>query len=161
MTQYNTLNVMLSNLQLNNLKSVIKNGTEATLKLLSNDVDDSNVENNFPHKLLTDTQILKFRKAISNSLSANKKLSKTQLHKIIQSGGFLSRLFKPLLKSGLPFIKNVLKPLAKSVLIPLGFTASATAADAAIHGKIFVSGTTTLIKNRQITWKIWFTHKRC
>ena len=110
------------------MKSGIKNGTEATLKLLSNDVDDSNVENNFPHKLLTDTQILKFCKAISNSLSANKKLSKTQLHKIIQSGGL---------------------------------TASATETDAAIHGKIFVSGTTTLIKNRQITWKIWFTHKRC
>ena len=143
------------------MKSGIKNGTEATLKLLSNDVDDSNAENNFPNKLLTDTQILKFRKAISNSLSANKKLSKTQLHKIIQSGGFLSRLLKPLLKSGLPLIKNVLKPLTKSALIPLGLTASATEADAVIHGKIFVSGTTTLIKNRQITWKIWFTHKRC
>ena len=77
-------------------------------QLLSNDVDDSNAENNFLHKLLTDTQILKFRKAISNSLSANKKLSKIQLHKIIQSGGFLSRLLKPLLKSGLPLIKMYL-----------------------------------------------------
>ena len=77
-------------------------------QLLSNDVDDSNAENNFLHKLLTDTQILKFCKAISNSLSANKKLSKIQLHKIIQSGGFLSRLLKPLLKSGLPLIKMYL-----------------------------------------------------
>ena len=77
-------------------------------QLLSNDVDDSNAENNFLHKLLTDTQILKFRKAISNSLSPNKKLSKIQLHKIIQSGGFLSRLLKPLLKSGLPLIKMYL-----------------------------------------------------
>ena len=73
---------------------------------------------------------------------------KTQLSKMIQSGGFLGRLLGPLLKTGLPLIKNVIKPLAKSVLIPLGLTAAASAADAGIHKKILGSGhnnTTTLI----------------
>ena len=64
---------------------------------------------------------------------------------MIQSGGFLGRLLGPLLKTGLPLIKNVIKPLAKSVLIPLRLTAAASAADAGIHKKISGSGTTTLI----------------
>ena len=56
MTQYDTLNLKLSNSQLNKLKSGIKNGTEVTLKPSSNVVGDSNDENNFLHKfLLTDT----------------------------------------------------------------------------------------------------------
>ena len=54
---------------------------------------------------------------------------------MIQSGGFLGRLLSPLLKTGLPLIKNVIKPLAKSDLIPLGLTAAASAADAGIHKK--------------------------
>ena len=57
------------------------------------------------------------------------------MHKIGQSGGFLGRLLGPLLKTGLPLMKNVLKPLAKSVLIPLGLTAPAYATDATIHKK--------------------------
>ena len=73
------------------------------------------------------------------------KLSKTLLHRIWQSGGFLGRLLGPLLKSGFPLIENVLKPLAKSVLIPLGLTAAASATDAGIHKKMFESGMTTLI----------------
>ena len=64
---------------------------------------------------------------------------------MIQSGGFLGRLLGPLLKTGLPLIKNVIKPLAKSVLIPLGLTAAASAADAGIHKKILGLGNTTLI----------------
>ena len=52
-----------------------------------------------------------------------------------QSGGFISRLLGPLLKTGLPLIKNVIKPLGKSVLIPLGLTAATSAADAGIHKK--------------------------
>ena len=59
---------------------------------------------------------------------------------MIQLGGFLSKLLGPLLKTGLPLIKNVIKPLAKSVLIPLGLTAAALAADAGIHKKILGSG---------------------
>ena len=73
------------------------------------------------------------------------KLSKTLLRKIGQSGGFLGRLLGPLLKTGLPLIGNVLKPLAKSVLIPLGLTAAASATNAAIHNNMFGSGFTTLI----------------
>ena len=73
------------------------------------------------HKLLlTNTQVLKLRKAFANGSSDNIKLSKTQLHKIGQSGGFLGRFLEPLLKTGLSLIGNVVIPLAKSVLIPLG-----------------------------------------
>ena len=59
---------------------------------------------------------------------------------MIQSGGFFGRLLGPLLKTGLPLMKNVIKPLAKSILIPLGLTAAASAADARIHTKILGSG---------------------
>ena len=138
MTQYNTLNVKLSNSQLNKLKSGIKNGTEVTLKISSNVVGDSNDQNNFPHKLLlTNTKVLRLRKTFANGLSANINLSKTQLHKIRQSGGFLGRLSGSLLETGLSLIGNVPKLLAKSVLIPLGLTAAASATDADIHKKIF------------------------
>ena len=73
------------------------------------------------------------------------KFSKARINKIIQSGEFVGKLLGPLLKIGLPLIKNVIKPLAKSVLIPLGLTAAASAADSGIHKKIFGSGNTTLI----------------
>ena len=76
------------------------------------------------------------RQAFANHLSADIKLSNTQLSKMIQSGGFLGRLLGPLLKTGLPLIKNVIKPLAKSVLIPLRLTAAASAANSGIHKKI-------------------------
>ena len=130
MTQYNTLNVKLSNYKLNKLKSGKKDNTEVTLKISSNIAGDSNNENNFMHKLL-----LKFLKAFANCSPANIKLSKIQMHKIGQSGGFLGRLLGPLLKVGLPFIENVLKTLAKSVLIPLVLTAAASVTDPAIHKK--------------------------
>ena len=74
-----------------------------------------------------------------------KKLLKSQFHKIGQSGRFLVRLLGPLLKGGLSLIGNVLKPLAKSVLIPLGLAATASATDVAIHKKMFRSGNTTLV----------------
>ena len=116
MTQYNILNLKLSNSQLNKLKSVIKNGTGVTLKISSNVVGDSNDENNFAQKLLlTNTQVSKLRKAFVNGSSANTKLSKTQLHKIGQSGGFLGRFLGPLLKTGMPLIRNVRETLAKIV----------------------------------------------
>ena len=63
----------------------------------------------------------------------------------MQSGGFFGRLLGPLLKTGLLLIGNLLKPIAKSVLIPLGLTAAASASDAAIHKKRFGLGMTTLI----------------
>ena len=68
MTQYNTLNVKLSNLQLDKFTSGIKNNTEVTFKISSNVVGDSDDENIFPHKfLLTNTQVSKLYKA-NNSL---------------------------------------------------------------------------------------------
>ena len=71
------------------MKSARKNITEITLNLSSNIVGDSNDESNFPHKLLlTNTQVSKLCKSIANNSSANIKLSKTQLHKIVQLGGF-------------------------------------------------------------------------
>ena len=139
MTQYNSLNVKLSNSQLNKFKSAIKNENEVVLRLSSNMIGDN--ETNFPHKLLlTNRQVANIRKAFANNSSIDIKLSKTQLSKMIQSGGFLGRLLGPLLKTGLPLIKNVIKPLAKSVLIPLRLTAAASAADAGIHKKILGSG---------------------
>ena len=93
-------------------------------------------ETNFPHiLLLTNRQVSNLRKVFGNHLSAEIKLLKTQLSKMIQSGGFLGRLLGPLLKTGLPLIKNVIKPLARSVLIPLGLTAAASAASVGIHKK--------------------------
>ena len=134
MTQYNSLNVKLSSSKLNKLKSAIKNETEVVLRLSWNMIGEN--ETNFPHKLLlTNRQIANLCKAFANYLSTNIKLSKTQLSKMIQLGGFLGKLLGPLLKTGLPLIKNVIKPLAKSVLIPLGLTAAASAADAGIHKK--------------------------
>ena len=88
-----------------NLVYGIKDGTEVTLKISTNVVGDSNDENNFPHKLLlNNTQVSRLHKAFANSSSANIKLSKIQLHKIRESGGFLGRLLGPLLKTGLTLI---------------------------------------------------------
>ena len=136
MTQYNRLNTKLSNSQLNKLKSVIKNEHDVVIRLSPSMISDSNDKGNFPHELLlTVRQVSSIRKAFSNNSSVNIKFSKTQLSKMIQLGGFLSKLLGPLLKTGLPLIKNVITSLAKSVLIPLGLTAAASAADAGIHKK--------------------------
>ena len=92
--------------------------------------------NNLPHELLLPTrQKTKIRNAFNNNTSTDIKLSKAQINKIIQSGVFLGKLLGPLLKTGLPLIKNVIKPLTKSVLIPLRLTAAASVADAGIHKK--------------------------
>ena len=85
---------------------------------------------------ITNTQVANLRKVFVNNSSADIKLSKTELSKMIQSRGFLGRLLGPLLKTGLPLRKNVIKPLAKTVLIPLGLTTAPSAADAEIHKKI-------------------------
>ena len=141
MTQYNGLNVKLSNLQLNKLKSTIKNKSEVVLRLSSNMIGNFKNKTNFLHELLlTNRQVSNLRKVFKNYLSTDIKLSKTQLSKMIQSGGLLGRLLGPLLKTGLLLIKNVIKPLAKSVLIPIGLTAAALAADAGIHKKILGPG---------------------
>ena len=91
----------MSSSQLIKLKSGINNSTEVTLKLSLIVVGNSN------ELLLTNTQVLKFCKAFENGFSANIKLSRTQLQKIGQSGGFLGRLLGSLLKIGLNLIGNV------------------------------------------------------
>ena len=137
MTQHNTWNVKLSNSQLNKLKSEIKNGTQVTINLSSNAVGQSNDETNSPHKLLlTNTQVSKICKAFTIGSSTNVKLSKGQLSKMIQLGGFLSRLLGPLLKTDLSLLGNVLKPLARNVSVPSGLTSAASATDPATHKKV-------------------------
>ena len=136
MTQCNSLNVKLPNSQLNKPKSSMKNETDVVLRISSNMVGNSNDNTNFPHELLlTNRQVENIRKAFANLSSTDIKLSKTQLSKMIQSGGFLGKLLGPLLKTELPLMKSVIKPLAKSVLIPLRLTAAASAVDAGIHKK--------------------------
>ena len=95
------MNVKLSNLQLNKLKSAIKNETDAVLRLSSNMIGNSDDEANFPHKLLlTNRQVANLRKNFANHTSTDIKLSKAQLTKM-RKGEFL-RFLAPLLKSGSP-----------------------------------------------------------
>ena len=155
MAQYNGLNVKLSNSQLSKLKSAIKNETDVVLRISSNMVANSNDNTNFPHELLlTNRPVENIRKAFANHLSTDIKLSKTQLSKIIQPGGFLGRLLGPLLKTRLALMKSVIKTLAKNVLMSLGLTAAASAADTGIHKKILGSGhdnnTTLIISNDEM-----------
>ena len=107
------------------------------------------------HLLLTNRQVANFRKAYY--LSTDIKLSKLHLSKMILSGWYLGRLVDPLLKAGLSLMKNVIQPLAKSVLIPLGLTAAASAPNGGIHKKILGSSnksTTLIISNGE--WKtLW------
>ena len=85
MTQYNSLNVKLSNSQFNKLKSAIKNKTEVVLRLSSNIIGNSDDETNFLHKLLlTNRQVANLRKAFANYVSTDTKLSKAQIFKMIK-----------------------------------------------------------------------------
>ena len=123
MVEYNKVNVRLSDSQLNKLKPAIKNQTGATLRM--------NIKmfngNNLPHELLLTTrQATKIRSAIENNISTDIKLSRAQISKIIQSGGFLGSLLS---KSAGPLMK-VAVPLAKNILGPLGITAASLAINA-------------------------------
>ena len=99
-------------------------------------IGNSDDETNLPYKLLLLSLLLTNRQfannGFANCLSTDIKLSKTQLYKMIQSGGFLSRVLGSFLKPGLQLMKNVIQPLAISVLIPLGLT-TASAAEVGIH----------------------------
>ena len=140
MTQYNSLNVKLSNSQLNKLKSAIKNETGVILRISSGMVGNSNDNTNFPHNLLlTDRQVANIRKVFADNLSTDVKFSKTQLLKMSQSGGFLGNLLSKLAS---PLMKVAI-PLAKNVLAPLGLTAAMSAIDGSIKKKMLGSGTTT------------------
>ena len=100
-----------------------------------------------PHELLLTTrQTTKLRNPIKNNLRTDIKLRKAQISKIIQPGGFLDKILGPFLKTGLPLLKSVIKPLGL-----LGLTAASSAIDAGVQKKIYGSGTTTLvISNEEI-----------
>ena len=89
----------------------MKNEAEVVLRLSSNMIGNSDDKTNFPNELLlTSKQVANLRKVFANNSSPDIKLSKSQLSKMIESGGFLGRLLGPLLKTGLPLTKNVIKP---------------------------------------------------
>ena len=120
------------------LKTAVKNKTGTTLRMNSKMFHG----NDLPHELLLITrQKTKLRHAFNNNMLTNLTVSKAQISKIIQPGGFLGSLFSKL--AG-PLMKVAI-PLAKNVLAPLGITAAASAIDAGIQKKIHGSGTTTLI----------------
>ena len=129
MVEYSKVNVKLSNTQLKKLQDAVKNNTGTILRISLKMFDG----NNLPHELLLTTrQKAKLRNAFNNNMSTDIKLSKAQITKIIQSGGFLgsllSKLAGPLMKVAIP--------LAKNVLAPLGITAAASALDAGIQKKL-------------------------
>ena len=131
MVEYNKVNVKLSDMQLKKLKNAVKNNTGATLRISLKMLDG----NNLPHELLLTTrQKTKLRNAFSYNMFTNLKLSKVQISKIIQSGGFLGSLLS---KLACPLMK-VAVPLAKNILAPLGITAAASAIDAGIQKKYMV-----------------------
>ena len=110
MVEYKTINVKLSDSQLNKLENAVKNKKETTLRMNARMFNG----NNIPHELLlTRRQTTKLRNGIENNMSTDIKLGKAQMSKIIQSVRFLGKLLRPLLKTGLPLIKNVIDPLAK------------------------------------------------
>ena len=110
MVECSKVNVELSDTQLKKLKTAVENKTGTTLRKSLKMF----AENHLPHQfLLTTSQKTKLKNAFNNNMSTDLKLSKAQISKIIQSGGFLSRLLGPLLKTGLPLIKKLIKPLAK------------------------------------------------
>ena len=112
MVEYTKVNVKLSDNQMKKLKDAVKDNTGTTLRINLKMFNG----NDLPHELLLTTrQKTKLRNAFNNNMSADLKLSKTQIVKIIQSGGFLgsllSKLAGPLMKIAVPFAKNVLAPL--------------------------------------------------
>ena len=138
MVECSKVNVKLSDRQLKQLKTAVKNKTGTTLRMSLKMLDG----NDLPHELfLTTTQKTKLRNAFNNNKSTDLKLSKAQTSKIIQSGGFLEWLLSKL--AG-PFTK-VATLLANNVLAPLGITAAASAINAGIQKKIQGSETSTLI----------------
>ena len=130
MVEYNTVNAKLSNSQLNKLKSAVKTNEGTTFRINGGVFS----ANNLPHELLLTTrQTTKLRNAIENNMSTDIKLSKAHISKIIQSEGFLGRLLGPLLKTGLPLLKSVIKALGL-----LGLTAASSAIDVGVQKRHMV-----------------------
>ena len=143
MVEYTNINVKLTNLQLSKLKKAVKSNEGATLRI---GIKNFNKED-LPHELLLTTrQSTKLRNAINNNLATDIKLSKAQIKKIIQSGGFLGKLLSKL--AG-PLMK-VAMPLAKNVLAPLGLTAAMSAINGSIQKKIHSSGVKLIIEQEDM-----------
>ena len=138
MVEYNKVNVTLSDTQLKRLKNAVKNKTGTTLRISLKMFNGNNLQHEL---LLTIRQKTKVGNAFNINMSTDLKLSKAQISKIIQSGGFLGSLLS---KIAGPLMK-IAVPLAKNVLAPLGITAAASAIDAGIQNKTHGSGNTTLI----------------
>ena len=132
------------------MKSAIEKKNRSNFKSFI--IGDSNGKNNSPHKLsLTNIQVLRLCKAFANKFSANIKLSKGQLHERGQSEGFFGTRLRLSLKPALLLMGKVLNPLAKVILMPFSLTVGASATEAAIHKKIFMSDfTTLLVSNEEI-----------
>ena len=129
MVEYTEVNVKLTNLQLSKLKKAVKNNDSATLRT---GIKNFN-KDELPHELLLTTrQSTKLRNAINNNMATYLKLSKAQIKKMIQTGGFLGKLLSNL--AG-PLMK-VATPLAKNVLAPVGLTAAMSAIDGSIQKKM-------------------------
>ena len=138
MVEYSKVNVKLSDAQLKKLKDTVKNNTGTNVRISFKMFN----RNNLSHELvLTTRQKTKLINAFNNNMSTDIKLSKAQISKIIQSGGFLGSLLSKL--AG-PLMKVAIT-LAKYILASLGITAAASEIDAGIQKRIHRSGTTTLI----------------
>ena len=143
MVEYSKINCKLTNVQLNKLKKAVKSNEGATLRLGIKNLKKDET----PHELLLTTrQSIKLRNAINNNSAIDIKLSKAQIKKLIQSGGFLGKLLSKL--AG-PLMK-VAMPLAKNVLAPLGLTAAMSAIDGGIQKNIHGSGIKLIIEEEDV-----------
>ena len=143
MVEYTKINCKLTNVQLNKLKKAVKSNEGATLRL---GIKDFN-KDELPHEvLLTTRQNTKLRNAINNNLATDIKLSKAQIKKLIESGGFLGKLLS---KLAVPLMK-VAMPLAKNVLAPLVLTAAMSAIDESIQKEMLHSGVKLIIEQEDM-----------
>ena len=143
MVEYSKVNCKLTNVQLNKLKKAVKSNEGATLRLR---IKNFNKDELLHELLLTTRQNTKLRNAITNNLATDIKLSKAQIKKLIQSGGFLAKLLSKL--AG-PLMKVALS-LAKNVLAQLGLTAAMSAIDGSIQKKIHGSGIKLIIEEEDM-----------
>ena len=143
MVEYTKVNVKLTNLQLSKLKKAVKSNEGATLRI---GIKKFNKDELWHELLLTTRQSTKLRNAINDNSATDIKLSKEQIKKLIQSGGFLGKLLRKL--AG-PLMK-VAMPLAKIVLAPLGLTAAMSAINGSIQKKIHGSVVKLLIKEEDM-----------
>ena len=143
MVEYTKVNVKLTNLQLSKLKKTVKNDNSTTLRISIKNFN----KDELPHELLLTTrQSTKLRNSINNNMTTDLKLSKAQIKKLIQSGGYLGKLLSKLAD---PLMK-VAMPLAKNVLAPLGLTAAMSAINRSIQKKMRGEGVKLVIEQEDM-----------